>query len=132
MFKLIKILNSGVNVPEPMLYKKDKATVFAIGTPVKLSGGKLVNVGSTTAPTHIIAEKDASGEGVYAFVINPDMVFETVVSMDPSELSVGDAVTLEIEDGAAIAVTATTDGGVAKIYDLSDACEIGDTVYVRF
>lgn len=132
MFKLIKILNSGVNVAEPMLFKKDKASVFAIGTPVKLEGGKLVNVDATTAPTHIITEEGASGESVYAHEITSDMIFETVVTEDPSALSVGDAVTLEIENGAAIAVSATTEGGSAKIYDLAGAREIGDSVYVRF
>ncbi len=132
MFKLIKILNSGVNVAEPVLCKKNAATVFDIGTPVKLSGGKLVNVGATTAPTHIITENVTSGEYVYAHEITPDMVFETVVSEDPTSLAVGDAVTLEIEDGAAIAVTATANGGIATIYDLAGASEIGDTVYVRF
>lgn len=132
MFKLIKILNSGVNVAEPELFKKDEEAVFAIGTPVKLSGGKLVNVAATAAPTHIVAEAGASGEDIYAHEITHDMVFETVVTEDPTTLVVGDKVTLETEDGAAIAVTATTDGGVAEIYDLAGASEIGETVYVRF
>ena len=132
MFKLIKILNSGVNVAEPELYKKDEATVFAIGTPVKLSGGKLVNVAATEAPTHIVTEAGASGEYVYAHEITHNMVFETVVTEDPTSLVVGDKVTLEIEDGAAIAVSATTAGGVAEIYELAGATEIGETVYVRF
>lgn len=131
MFKLVKILNSGVNTPEPVHLPKDVGVSLEFGSAVKLSGGKIVAAGAADTPTHIVAEKDASGDKILVFEISHDMIFETVVTEDPDELLVGDAVTLEIAEGSAIAVSAT-EGGKATVYDLTGCHEIGDSILVRF
>ena len=131
MFKLVKILNSGVNTAEPLYLPKDKSLRLDFGSLAKLSGGKIVAAGAADTPTHVVAEKSDGGDKILVFEISRDMIFETVVTEDPTALMLGDSVKLEIAEGSAIAVSATV-GGKAIIYDLESAKEIGDSVLVRF
>ena len=64
--------------------------------------------------------------------VSSEMVFEVPVSGDPvdlADLKVGSLVTI---DADALQVTATTENGVAKIFNLNGAAAVGDTVLVRF
>lgn len=134
MFKLIKILNSGANVPEPMKAEKIELEEYAIGTPVIISGGKIAPAGATTVPTHITLGKANKGEA-HATVagISPDMIFETYINQDPTSIQAGAKVTLGLNSSShPVCVTATTTSGVATVIDTLGAKRSGDKVIVKF
>lgn len=133
MFKLTKILNSGVNVAEGCYMPATADTDYVIGSAAKLTDGALVNAAATDIPTFIIGENASanSKNKVFCYHVSPDMIFETQISESPAQISVGDKVTLSLTDGSACGVTATTTGGVAEIYDMAGASAAGDTVFVR-
>lgn len=136
MFKLIKILNSGRNVPETVALPASAATVYKEGCALVLSSGAAANCATTGTPTYIAAESKtgASGGTVRAYPISPDMIFETTFSATPTSLAVGSKVTLTVSatDSTASGVTATTTSGVATIVDLLGAAASGDKVLVKF
>ena len=134
MFKLIKILNSGANVPEPIKAEKIELEEYAIGTPVIISGGKIAPAGATTTPTHITLGKAKQGENRAAVaIITPDMIFETYINADPASLKAGEKVTLGLNsDSHPVCVTATTTSGVATVVDTLGAKKSGDKIIVKF
>ncbi len=134
MFKLRKILTSGVNVAEGVYLTAASGTTYKIGAAAKLSGGKAVMAGATDMPTHIIGENLEAGAAsrVFCYPVLPEMVFETEFSVVPTSILEGSKVTLAVSDGVAYGVTATTASGVATIYDMAGAAAAGDTVYIRF
>ena len=134
MFKLVKILNSGVNVAEPCHLKADKDNDYFVGTLIKQSYGIATNVTATDKPTHLVGENVGFGtkSHVLCHPISPDMIFETTFAASPEGLKPGDKVTLAFDTTSATNVTATTTSGVAEIYDLVGAKNVGDRVYVRF
>ena len=134
MFKLIKIINSGVNVPEPIRMPKASGTALKAGTLLTLSEGALINCASTTAPKYVaLADADAGKTEAVVAEISHDMLFETPVTDFPEGLFIGAKVTLAIDsDGAAYAVTATTASGVATIADLAGASAANDRITVKF
>ena len=134
MFKLIKIQNSGVNVPEPMLLKKSASLVVKIGEALVITDGLLAKCPATTIPTHISLSNGEYGESeVTVFEVNSNMIFETTVSADPSMLDIGAKVTIaNAPDGSATRVSATTASGVATIVDLMNAENVGDKINVKF
>ena len=134
MFKLVKILNSGVNVAEPYRLPTDKNSAYEIGAVAKIDAGTVKNAAATDMPTLIIAESAGAGEkdSILCARINPSMIFECQINSDPKDLKVGDRVTLAAVGSSALGVSATTASGVAEIFDLADAKAAGDTVFVRF
>ena len=133
MFKLIKILNSGINTPEPIILPKAEVAVTQ-GELLVLSGGKLTKANATTAPTHLAlaAAKAADGETVCAAII-PDMIFECPVAAGtPAALSIGSKVCLEISEGTTVGVNTTTASGVATVYNAMTATAVGDKILVKF
>ena len=126
MFKLIKIENGRMNVPEPEYYLSNAA--LACGQTVALSGGKLV--ANTAAPTHItLGAASAANEKVPCVRLESSQVYEVPVSATPTSLAVGDKVTVA---SGGKEVTATKDGGIATIVSLEDAKVAGDKITVRF
>ena len=132
MFKLIKILNSAVNTGEPVKLTAAQGQSLKAGTLGILSDGALRPCGATETPTHLIGKYSADGNKIIAYPICPSMIFDCPISQSPDSLTVGSKVTLTVEDGAAVGVTAVTAGGVARIFDLCGATESGDTVSVCF
>ena len=134
MFKLIKIQNSGVNVPEPMLLGKPATLVVKTGEALIISDGLLAKCPATTIPTHVSLSNGAYGDtDVIVFEVNSNMIFETTVNADPSMLDVGAKVTIaNAPDGSATRVSATTTAGVATIVDLMGAEKVGDKLNVKF
>ncbi len=134
MFRLIKIENSGVNVPETLKLPKPASLAVKAGTALTLTGGYLTMCTSTSVPTHISLEAAGSDKStVYCYAVNGNMRFETTVSANPSSLSLGDKVTLSSDaNNCTVSVTATTTSGVATIVDLCNAKAIGDKVTVKF
>ena len=134
MFKLIKIQNSGVNVPEPQKFDKPAALKIKIGDALIIDNGGVVSCPPTTAPTHIAFSAGKYNEfEVFAYAINENMIFETTVSEDPSSLMIGEKVTIGKDlDGSSANVTSNTSSGVATIVDLMNASEPGDKINVKF
>ena len=134
MFKLIKILNSGVNVPEPQKFNKSASLTVKVGDALIISNGGLASCPATTTPTHVAFSAGKYGESeIFAYEVNENMIFETNVSADPSALMVGDKVTLGKDaDGSTVNVTATVTSGVATVVDLMSARQAGDRINVKF
>ena len=135
MFKLIKILNSGVGVPEPLRISKASDAEISIGDALTLSDGYAVHCSSTASPIFVAAapasaEKDTD---VLVYPVFDNMLFDAPVSASPESLAVGDKVTLYVgESGAATGITDSKSGGVATIVDLQGAQNAGDIITVRF
>ena len=135
MFKLIKILNAGRNVPEPQRLPVTSGASYKIGCALVLSSGKLAHCSATTAPTYIAAQSLASGAGstLLAYPVTPGMIFETTFSAAPTSIVAGNKLTLTVDSASnAVGVTATTTSGVATVYDMRGAAAAGDAVEVRF
>lgn len=134
MFKLIKILNSGINVPEVVRLKASAQKSYLAGEALVLSGGTAVAAGATVKPTFIAAANAPKGASeIAAYPVSSDMIFECTVSAAPTSLSRGSVVTLKLDaDSRAIGVSTTTESGVATVYDTLGAKAAGDKLLVRF
>lgn len=134
MFKLIKIVNSGVNVPEPIRMPKASETVIKAGTLLTVNAGVLKNCTATTAPTYVaLADSIVGVTEATVAQIDHNMYFEAPVTAEPNALSIGDKVTLAVDsDGAAYGITATTSSGVATVVELAGATAAGDKITVKF
>ncbi len=133
MFTLIKIQNSGSNVPEPCRIALSTAVTAAYGTPVSVRGGTATVLSATTTllATHLVMA-NTEGKSLLAARITPDMVFEVSVNADPSAMKVGTEYALTA-DGLSLSATAVS-GSVrgAVLVDASHAKAAGDKVLVRF
>ena len=134
MFKLIKILNSGVNVPEISKLEKPSSLKIKRGSALILNGGLAANCSETQAPAYIaISDADNGTEEVVCHAVNSDMLFETTVNASPEALLIGNKVTLgKDSDSNICCVSATTASGVATIVDLMGAGKSGDKITVKF
>lgn len=134
MFKLIKIQNSGVNVPEPQKFEKSASLKIKAGDALIFENGIIAMCPATSVPTHIAFSDSKYNEyTVFAYPINSNMLFETTVGADPSSLLLGSKVTVgKDSEGSASRVTATTTSGVATIVDLMNAARVGDKITVKF
>lgn len=135
MFKLVKIQNSGANVPEVVVLPATTSKTYKVGSALTLSSGKAAHPSATTKPQYVGLTylKTGSTSRLYAYRITPDMVFETPLTAAPTGLSVGQTLTLATDSNSnAYGVTATTEGGVATIVDLLGAQSAGDKILVRF
>ena len=134
MFKLIKIQNSGVNVPEPQKFEKSASLKIKAGDALIFENGIIAMCPANSVPTHIAFSDSKYNEyTVFAYPINSNMLFETTVGADPSSLLLGSKVTVgKDSEGSASRVTATTTSGVATIVDLMNAAKVGDKITVKF
>ena len=134
MFKLIKILNSGRNVPEPEKLNKFSNISVKAGEALILDDGEVAPCPSSVTPSYIaFADADESAETVVCYPVSKDMIFETTVNANPSALLVGYKVTIgQDDDGCSVCVTSTTTSGVATIVSLDGATQAGDKVTVKF
>lgn len=133
MFKLIKIENARMNVPEPLQFQATASEAITKGEALVLSSGKLTKCGATTKPTYIAlascAAKATNMDIVPVIRVEPNQVYQVETSADAHAAVVGTAVTLHT-DG--LKVTATTTSGVATIVDLIGCATTGDPILVRF
>ncbi len=128
MFILRKITDSGVNVPETVKMKADKASTYKAGCALTLKSGVVKNCTATETAKYIAQENASGKEYISCFKVNPNMIFEAPASADISALNIGAKVTLGITNGVALGVTATTDGGVAEIVEKIN----NNTLYIKF
>ena len=134
MFKLIKIQNSGVNVPEPQKLEKPLTLTVKAGDALIIENGIAAACPLTTAPTHIAFSSGKYGDlYINAYAVNENMLFETYVNAEPTSLMLGQKVTLGKDSSNSVCcVSATTASGVATIVDLMEAESIGDKITVKF
>lgn len=131
MFRLIKIENARINVPEPEYLDVTAAEAVSEGEALVLTSGKLKKCGATVAPQFIAMASlaaDAEKRTIAVCRVEKNQVYEVPVSAAPTSLNVGDKVTLNT-DG--LQVTATTTSGVVTIVSLNGAAAAGDKVVVR-
>ena len=134
MFKLIKIQNSGVNVPELEKREKPYYNIVKAGEALIIEDGQLNSCPATSAPTYIaFAGAGEDTDTVVCYPVNSDMIFETTVNEDPAQIVNGSKVTIgKDDDYSSVCVTATTASGVATVVDKMDASKIGDKIAVKF
>ena len=131
MFRLMKIENARINVPEPEYLDVTAAEAVSEGEALVLTSGKLTKCGATVAPQFIAMASlsaDAEKRTIAVCRVEKNQVYEVPVTAAPTSLKVGDKVTLNT-DG--LQVTATTTSGVVTIVDLNGATAAGDKVVVR-
>ena len=135
MFKLVKILNSGCNVAEPIRVRCAISRNYTQGAAGRITGVKnkpAENCTGDAIPDFIFGEesKSRSGKIIKAYPVSRHMIFITTFSEDPTGLLNGDHVTFS---NTGDKVTAVKDGGgCVEIYDMNGATKAGDSVYVRF
>lgn len=132
MFKLLKIENGRMNVPEPVIHEVTAGETVAVGEALVLTSGKLTKCGATTAPQFIAMGRkkaDDTNRRLAVCRVESNQVYETRITAAPTSLKEGDKVTL-FTDG--MQVTATTTSGVATIENLNGAKAAGDKIIVRF
>ncbi len=132
MFKLLKIENARMNVPEPVFHEATADEAISIGEALVLADGKLTKCAATTKPAFIAIGQVGAGDAnrkIAVCRIESNQVYEVPVSAAPTALKVGDKVTLHA-DG--LQVTATTANGVVTVEAINGATAAGDTIVVRF
>lgn len=134
MFRLVKILNGRINQGEPMRLPSNGGIRYTIGEALILSSGKLTRCGATTKPTFICCEDYSTpttdNRDILVEPVTADMIFEVPFSEDPTNITVGNKVTLDASTGKQ--VTATITSGVATIIDMAGATKAGDKCLVQF
>ena len=134
MFKLRKIITSGVNVPEPEYLETMGGYDVAPGSALVSHDGVLTVGAQDEKPTHIslqyLKEDDCR---VICYRILPTMLFEVeVIGSNITNIFKGDKLGLYCSPYGMTALTDTTEGGVATVYDCNNAKKSGDTMYVTF
>lgn len=135
MFKLIKIISSGSNTPDPCRMLTSSGISYKAGTALKLSSGRLANATATDKPEFIAVESAAAGEKttLVCYPVSADMLFEVPISGMPAMVKAGTKVTLSVDaDGYADKVSNSATDGVATIFDMREATKSGDSIIVRF
>lgn len=131
MFRLLKIENARMNVPEPEYLDVTDAEAVDEGEALVLTSGKLTKCGATAAPQYIaMGVKTAADTSRTLPVcrVEKNQVYAVPVTAAPSALVAGSKVTLHT-DG--LQVTATTTSGVVTVVDLNGATTAGDEIIVR-
>ena len=131
MFKLIKIENARMNVPEPVFHEVTASEAVVMGEALVLTSGKLTKCGATAKPEFIAmadCAADATNRLIPAARVEPNQLYEVPVQAAPRSLVEGSKVTLHT-DG--LQVTATTTSGVVTVESLNGAAAAGDVIVVR-
>lgn len=135
MFKLIKILNTGVNVPE--IEKVACSTQLALdaGTCVLYDAdrGEICLGDEIEVPAYIIAKNVKAGDGfALCYRISPEMVFEVPLIGSPHVVHNGLSLELALKSGHGAYAVTDTDGGPAKVYSTEGASKSGDKILITF
>ena len=131
MFRLLKIENARMNVPEPEYLDVKASEAVEMGEALVLASGKLTKCGATVAPTYIamgVKSADDDNRSIPVCRVEKNQVYAVPVTAAPTSLAVGSKVTVHT-DG--LQITATTTDGVVTIVDLNGAAAAGDEIIVR-
>lgn len=131
MFKLIRVENGRMNVPEPVFHEVTANEAVVLGEALVLKNGKLSLCGATTPPEFIAmadCTKAAEKRLIPVARVESNQLYEVPINAPATSLVPGSKVTLHT-DG--LQVTATTTAGVVTIENTNGATVAGDTVIVR-
>lgn len=131
MFRLLKIENARMNVPEPEYLEVTDGEAVAEGEALVLASGKLTKCGATAAPAYIAMGVKTAADTkrtIPVCRVEKNQVYAVPVTAAPASVKIGDKVTLHT-DG--LRVTATTTNGVVTVVDLNGASVAGDEIIVR-
>lgn len=134
MFRLLKIENARMNVPEPEYLDAKDSEVISIGEALTLSAGVLTKCTGTTKPTHIaMGEKAAADTNrrMPACRVESNQVYAVPVTAAPTSALVPGAKVTIYTDGLQVTAAPTTDG-VVTVIDKNGATAVGDEIIVRF
>ena len=135
MFKLVKILNSGVNVPEPCRMAIADNTVIKPGSALSLSNGKLTNCPAGTIPSYIsIQGSECAKDGtILCYEIFENMLFEATAYSFVPAISAGYNVALYRDaEGSAVGIDMEGNEACATVVDTCGAAKAGDKITVKF
>ena len=133
MFKLVKIPNAGVNVPEPeklpcqfnFNVEAGCCVVYNPSLNLLAMGDQMEN------PTHILVHNAKKGDKTaICYRISPDMIFETTLVGSPAELHEGMTVEFALNNTHGAYGISDIKSGPAIIYSLDGATKSGDKVLV--
>ena len=102
MFKLIKIENARMNVPEPVFHEVTEDEAVVMGEALVLTNGKLTKCGATVKPEFIAmadCAADAAKRLIPAARVEPNQLYEVPVQAAPTSLVEGSKVTLHTDGG---------------------------------
>lgn len=145
MFKLLRVENARMTVPEPTELEVTSSEEIKLGEALKLSSGKLTKCAATDA-VQFVAGQDlaaaATNRKIQVWRVTPDQIWTVGVSLDTGEtastvaaLNVGSCVLLDSTAllatcSASTTVSNTTVYGKIKIEDVSTYAET-NTIKVR-
>ncbi len=133
MFKLIKIVGSGVNVPEPVKAAIPASNYIPAGTPIFFESGGLITTADDENPATHITLSDTQPDGsIMVFEITPNMLFETVLEGDPNNLGIGSKVALSCDSEGISRAVAPSPQGRLTVHDVSITKFDGDKIIVKF
>jgi len=134
MFKLRKIITSGVNVPEPEIIAAEGSYCLAAGAALVLQENILIFGNQDQKPTHITLQNmNEDDYRALCYKITPNMVFEVeVIGENIASISKGTKLCLCNTAYGYTALSDETENGVATVYDRNNAKKSGDTMYVTF
>ena len=135
MFKLIKILNTGVNVPEPELLPCETNVALDAGSCVVYNNSNNIirACDHTSPPTHILVKDVKKGDAfALCYRVSSEMIFEVPLIGSPANVRIGMDAEFIIKDGHGAYAIGDNDGGAAIIYSLEGAKKSGDKVLVTF
>ena len=133
MFKLAKIMNSGINVPEIEKIKKKADIKLSEGCLLNIKDGVLDSFESASLPMYITleaADENYGGE-VRCYRVCHGMVFYTRLIGDVEPLKVGVKVDVFTGNGQATDVTSDTANPIAEVVSLCSAKRMGDKIKVK-
>lgn len=127
MFNLKRVNNASVIAPSIKQIAANTSVSYAVGDALVITSGKAAKAGATAVPEYICAEKASGKDEISAYLVEPNMEFETTLST-AGTLTVGSKVTLHTDSAQ---VTATTTSGVAEVVSAAGSAQ-GDVVVVKF
>lgn len=134
MFKLKKIINSGVNVPEPELCSVYLSHAVKAGSALHEESGTIGLGNSEAKPTYIAINDIPKGSSkALCYRITPDMIFEVPLRSEYAESQlIGVSLGLLDNGKGYIELNDSPTENCAFLYDLNGARNDGDTVLVKF
>ncbi len=135
MFRLLKIENARINIPEPEVLPVTSGEEIKEGEALVLTSGKLTKCGVTTKPSFIslgtLSAAATDKREVAVCRVEANQVYETTVTFSDTAvpLVLGTKVKLGT-DG--LSITDVTTSGVATIVNVNGAKATDDKVIVRF
>ena len=136
MFKILKILNSGTNVPEPEIFPCDVTIAAPAGSALSLNSdtGHLAIGEPYETPFCVLAEDHKSGTArAMCYRITPDMILEAPVFGDPLKLYNGAGIILHSDPKHGLCgVSDSEDTRIATVYSTNGAKKYGDKILIYF